>query len=470
MSATADPSRPAEPGIDNTAEHACPSPRKAETVAVTEDAPGAVGARALDHRVRARHVARRIAAVAAAAALVLVLGAAQAEAIITVPIPADAPAAPPPIPSLPAAGEAAPPAEVISDPIEPGASCEGWHRQSSYAGIWPTDSTWWEYDCTLPYIVYPVCHDQPGFCEQGWWELGAWTDRFYWDGSRAVFYGENSRFGFMVVCEHWWDAPAGKWFAVSACPSSGGTANAAPTASFTSGCTGATCSFDGSGSSDSDGAIQAYGWDFGDGTSGAGQTAEHAYAEPGSYAVKLTVTDDDGATGTASKTVTVEPPPPPPNNSPTGGFAVSCAGLDCSLDAGTSSDSDGTIQAYGWDFGDGTSGAGQTAEHTYAEPGTYTVTLTVSDDDGATDTRSEAIALIRLSARGYKVSGYQRVDLSWNGSAGSSYDVYRDGRKIATTAANSYTDRLNRSGSGSYRYTVCETGGSICSSQAAVMF
>lgn len=68
--------------------------------------------------------------------------------------------------------------------------------------------------------------------------------------------------------------------------------------------------FDASGSSDPDGSIAAYRWSFGDGNTSAQQTATHAYAAPGSYAVTLTVTDDKGATGTASAQVTITSPNP----------------------------------------------------------------------------------------------------------------------------------------------------------------
>ena len=76
-----------------------------------------------------------------------------------------------------------------------------------------------------------------------------------------------------------------------------------PLAAFTAGCTGLTCSFDSAGSSDSDGALAGYAWDFGDGTSGSGGGPSHTYASAGSYTVQLTVTDDDGATGSASRNV-----------------------------------------------------------------------------------------------------------------------------------------------------------------------
>ncbi len=122
----------------------------------------------------------------ATASLVFALGAPGAQAVITTPIPADPGPVPPPTPTLPTAGEAAPPADVIADPVEPAASCGGWSRQDLYAGAWPAGATWWEYQCTY---AYPVCG--PGACNADW-SPSIWTDYFYWDGSRPVFYGETT--------------------------------------------------------------------------------------------------------------------------------------------------------------------------------------------------------------------------------------------------------------------------------------
>jgi PKD domain-containing protein len=83
----------------------------------------------------------------------------------------------------------------------------------------------------------------------------------------------------------------------------------APTASFTSTplspTTGQAASFDGSASSDSDGTISSYSWDFGDGATGSGATPSHSYATAGTYAVKLTVTDNDGSSGNLTQSVAV---------------------------------------------------------------------------------------------------------------------------------------------------------------------
>jgi PKD repeat protein len=281
--------------------------------------------------------------------------------------------------------------------------------------------------------------------------------------------------------------------------------NTAPTAAFTSSCSDLSCSFDASWSIDSDGTIASYSWAFGDGTSTSGETADHSYAQAGSYMVTLTVTDDDGSSATDSQLVTVEadaPPvvsPPPPtfistpddyssdstptwafsgepgatftctlikpfvgawdgggdgtqpepdnvtvdtracdsggytfdlsaypdgtyvlwvtqtdadgntstaatdsfvlqravsqNAAPQARLAFSCAALSCSFDGTGSSDADGTLVGYSWDFGDGASDSGASAGHTYAAPGTYTVTLTVTDDDGSSAADSRLVTI-----------------------------------------------------------------------------
>lgn len=98
--------------------------------------------------------------------------------------------------------------------------------------------------------------------------------------------------------------------------------NSPPVASFTcdpaSGPSPLIVSFDGSASYDPDGAIAAYEWAFGDGSSAVGAIVTHTYtaSSPRSYRVVLTVTDDRGAKGTATRTITVSAASPPPGGGP----------------------------------------------------------------------------------------------------------------------------------------------------------
>ncbi|WP_129338871.1 LamG-like jellyroll fold domain-containing protein [Cellulomonas endophytica] len=89
-----------------------------------------------------------------------------------------------------------------------------------------------------------------------------------------------------------------------------GTGNAAPLASFTASTSGLTASVDGGGSTDPDGSVTAWAWDFGDGATASGRTASHAYATAGTRAVTLTVTDDRGATASTTRQVTTTAPAP----------------------------------------------------------------------------------------------------------------------------------------------------------------
>ncbi len=175
----------------------------------------------------------------------------------------------------------------------------------------------------------------------------------------------------------------------------GRTANALPTAAFTSSAADLAASFDAAGSTDPDGTLTAYAWDFGDGSAtGTGRTAQHTYAAAGDYPVTLTVTDDAGGTATTSHTVTVTKPVHV-NQAPTAGFTATPAGLAVALDGSSSTDPDGTVAAYAWSYGDGSpAGTGATSTHTYNAAGTYVVTLTVTDDAGATATTARSVTVV----------------------------------------------------------------------------
>jgi len=178
-----------------------------------------------------------------------------------------------------------------------------------------------------------------------------------------------------------------------------GCGNLSPVASFTcnpsSGQSPLTVSFNASSSHDSDGTIVTYQWTFGDGSNGTGVTASHIYTTTSNhtYSVTLTVTDDGGSQATANHVVSVTPPPP--NSPPVASFTRTPssgeAPLGVSFNASGSYDSDGSITSYVWDFGDGRSGTGVTASHTYSSSGTYTARLTVSDNHGATGTITHSV-------------------------------------------------------------------------------
>jgi PKD repeat protein len=163
--------------------------------------------------------------------------------------------------------------------------------------------------------------------------------------------------------------------------------NLPPIADFTYIIDGMTVTFTDT-STDPDGIIVGLLWDFGDGTTSTEQNPVHTYAAAGTYTVTLTVTDDDGATGSISKDVTVTGP----NLPPIADFTYTIDGMTVTF-TDNSYDPDGVIVSWLWDFGDGTTSTEQNPIHTYAVPGTYTVTLTVTDDDGASSSVSKIITI-----------------------------------------------------------------------------
>ncbi|MEM4264931.1 MAG: PKD domain-containing protein, partial [Thermoplasmata archaeon] len=162
--------------------------------------------------------------------------------------------------------------------------------------------------------------------------------------------------------------------------------NMKPIAAFTYLVSDMTVSVDASGSSDPDGFITTYDWDWGDGATDSGMTATHTYASYGTYLISLTVTDDQGATGTASQSVKLNAPP-------VASFTATVDKMTVSVDASGSTD-DGMIVSYAWDWGDGTTGTGMSATHKYSAYGTYTITLTVTDDGGKTDSTSKSVDIV----------------------------------------------------------------------------
>ena len=182
--------------------------------------------------------------------------------------------------------------------------------------------------------------------------------------------------------------------------------NARPLATFTTSCSSLTCAFDGSGSSDSDGTVVGYTWDFGDGTGASGSKPTHTFSKTGTFTVTLSVVDDRGTVGQRSAATSVIGP----NMLPTASFTSSCSTMTCLFDGTKSVDSDGTIVAYAWTFGDGSTATGSKASHTYAVAGTYPVSLTVTDDRSGTAKATGSVApTIAVTPSSYASDSFTRT-------------------------------------------------------------
>ncbi len=160
---------------------------------------------------------------------------------------------------------------------------------------------------------------------------------------------------------------------------------------------GQAVAFDGAASSDADAPLAAYAWDFGDAQTGGGATTSHTYAAAGTFLARLTVTDAAGATDEASVLVTISAPDNDPPLGDAGGNRNAAVAESLLFDGTGSTDPDGSVVAWAWDFGDGSTGAGAQVSHGYAAAGTYLVRLTVTDDDGAI---GQDVALVTVGGAG----------------------------------------------------------------------
>ena len=337
--------------------------------------------------------------------------------------------------------------------------------------------------------------------------------------------------------------------------------NQTPAANFIVSCDDLDCTVDGGASSDPDGSIAAWSWAFGDGASGSGAATRHVFAEAGTYTIVLTVEDNDGATATTSRSVSVEAPEPesePPNSAPradfswncdlqhcvfdagasqddgeivswrwnfgdgrqasgervtheyeTGGrfrvsltveddqgasdgdwtyvdvelpdktpvaqFSVDCSERNCTLDAGSSTDSTGGVARYDWDFGDGSTGVGRSVTHEYTRDGVYRVTLKVTDGNTLSDTRTQTVTLeseraIELKGTGGLQKGRGVALLTWTHAETDTVQILRNGKQIAVTAnTGKYLDTGAATQRKSARYQVCEATGGYCSDEIMVV-
>lgn len=331
--------------------------------------------------------------------------------------------------------------------------------------------------------------------------------------------------------------------------------------------------FDAGESSDSDGEITSYLWDFGDGNNGEGVEPEHTYESAGNYSVTLVVTDNNGATSNTTQSVSVETvttgsiealrqegidvatgsrvrmtvtiPPGATSvrfvqsggsgnadlyvrrsrkptlsaydcrpflagnneeclfNDAPGGYtyhlfvrareavtgtqvvvtysmgsndnlapvaafvATQSGGQDrFEFNAQSSSDADGDIENFAWDFGDGNTATGEIVSHTFASDGSYNVTLTVTDDDLASTSTNQLIEVgagsdIALQLQWGGTGGF--LLLLWEGAEGSNVFVFRDGVKIKSTGNDGRWRENNPIQNALYK--VCEKLSGDCSNE-----
>ena len=230
-------------------------------------------------------------------------------------------------------------------------------------------------------------------------------------------------------------------FEVEGTEAVGSDPNIDPVADFsftpTSGSAPITVSFDASTSSDSDGSIALYSWDYGDGSYGTGVTSSHTYQDGGSYNVILTVVDNDRALDTQLQIISL-------NNSPLANISLTPSTGDAPLgvifNASNSTDSDGSIVSYAWDFGDGSTSSSSTGTHTYATSGRYKIVLIVTDNSGASDIAVDFVKSTNLVVQ-------------FAGDYLPSSKNFRDGQPIKTSGLDIDNDGMSDDASVEYPFS-----------------
>lgn len=156
----------------------------------------------------------------------------------------------------------------------------------------------------------------------------------------------------------------------------------------------------------------AWVWDFGDGTGGRGQRIEKSWNAPGSYVVTLRASNDAGS-DVAQATVRVDEPV----SAPTASFSVPASVVSTGSVVAFSDTSSNLPRSWAWDFGDGSRSSSESPSHVFEEPGTYTVTLTVTNEGGSSTATQDVIVRTTPSANfRFVVTGrtVDFTDTSWD--------------------------------------------------------
>ncbi len=144
-------------------------------------------------------------------------------------------------------------------------------------------------------------------------------------------------------------------------------------------CSGDVINLSGSASKDADNDLLKYSWDFGDGTTDEGLSVTKIYNEAGIYVATLKVTDNSGLECNEdidTKVITIIESPV----AFAGPDLIACTNSEVKFDASNSTDSDGIVNSFTWDFGDGSTGGGEKTTHIYKEPGEYKVQLSITGE------------------------------------------------------------------------------------------
>jgi PKD repeat protein len=197
-------------------------------------------------------------------------------------------------------------------------------------------------------------------------------------------------------------------------------------------------------SDESTGDVSTYMWDFGDGTSSSDANPVHEYKSSGTYYVTLTVKDSEGSTYTSeqkSVVISIEIP----NNAPNASFTTIVTDLSLKL-TNTSSDPDGDSLTYSWISSDGFTSTEKNFEHTFANAGSYTVTLSVFDGK-STSTKSTTVTLVAPNDLNATITTVSQEQLTvfleasaMNASSNASYSwVMGDGSSPVTGKTVTYS-------------------------------
>jgi len=221
-----------------------------------------------------------------------------------------------------------------------------------------------------------------------------------------------------------------------------------------------------------------YGWNFGDGSIGSGQTVTHAYSQGATFTPKLTVSDSSQNIATSSETVIVT------TSTLSASFTFSPSFPQAAQQITfTASATGGTAPySYAWSFGDGSTGTGTSATHAYSSPGSFTATLTIKDSGSPqqTATSQQTLKVVNPSpppltatftySPSSPVVG-QTVMLSASASGGTSPYTYGWSFGDGTTGTGSSLTHTY-SVAGSYNVTLTTTdssGQSVTSSKTVVV-